>query len=234
MTSDLNGDGFGDLVLTDSGPGGAPVGVRFFRGGAGGLEDPAAGTFVARPTFPVPTSGDVDGDGVMDLVTSEGPTFALFAGGPAFPASAPVQVVSLAAQAGTLQLGDFDGDGDFDLAATTATTTSNMFFTDDRIDLYRSGPVGLATAPARTLLETDVLPDNQLNFGSGLDNADFDGDGREDLLVGAPPPFPTPYFDTSASAVFVYEGSDRLVNRRPAVRLDGAPGFGIDISAGAP
>ena len=59
-------------------------------------------------------------------------------------------------------------------------------------------------------------------------------DGREDLLVAAPPPFPTPYFDTSASAVFVYEGNDRLVNRRPALRLDGGPGFGSDITAGAP
>ena len=32
---DLNGDGFGDVVLTDSGAGGAPVGFRFFRAARG-------------------------------------------------------------------------------------------------------------------------------------------------------------------------------------------------------
>ncbi len=231
---DLNGDGFGDLVLTDYGSDGTPTGFRFFRGGAGGLEAPTAGTLVTRPTFPIPATGDVDGDGVIDLVTTEGPSLALFAGGPGFPPAAPAQVVPLSAQPGPVQLGDFDGDGDFDLAARTATATSNMFFTDDRIDLYRGGPVGLATTPTRTLLETDVLPDNQLIFGGRLGNADFDGDGREDLLVAAPVPYPTPFFDTSAGVVLVYEGSHRLVDRTPAVRLDGGPGFADAVSAGAP
>ena len=38
---DCNGDGFGDLVINDSGNGDAVTGFRFFRGGAGGLEDQA-------------------------------------------------------------------------------------------------------------------------------------------------------------------------------------------------
>jgi hypothetical protein len=231
---DCNGDGYGDLVTIDSGSGTDPVGFRFFRGGAGGLEDPGAGTFVERPAFPQGTAGDVDGDGVMDLVTSEGTTLVLFRGGPGFPGS-PIQTIAVAALAAPLQLGDFDGDGAFDLAATTSTATSNMFFTDDRIDLYRGGPSGLGTTPVRMLQETAVLPDNQLNFGIRLGNADFDGDGREDLLVGAPPPFPTPFFDTSASVVFVFEGAAHgLVAPKPAPRLDGTPGFGDEVSAGGP
>jgi hypothetical protein len=171
----------------------------------------------------------------MDLVTAEGASLALFPGGPGFPPAAPAQTVPLTAQPGPMQLGDFDGDGDFDLAATTSTATSNMFFTDDRIDVYQSGPAGLGTTPARTILETDVLPDNTLNFGTSLGNADFNGDGREDLLVGASPPYPTPFFDTSASAVFVFRGSGSgLVNPTPAPRLDGPPGFGNFVSAGVP
>lgn len=231
---DCNGDGYGDLLTIDSGTDADPVGFRFFRGGPGGLEDPGAGTFVLRPAFPRGTGGDVDGDGVMDLVTSEGSTLVLFRGGPGFPVL-PVQTIALAAPADPVQLGDFDGDGAFDLAATTSTQTSNMFFTDDRIDLYRGGPNGLNATSVRTLQETSVLPDNQLNFGLRLGNADFDGDGREDLLVGAPPPFPTPFFDTSASVAFVFEGAPHgLVRPTPAPRLDGTPGFGDVLSAGGP
>ena len=77
------------------------------------------------------------------------------------------------------------------------------------------------------------LPDDQLNFGSRLGNADFNRDGREDLLVGAPPPFPTPVFDTSASVVFVFPGTASGVSTTPA-RLDGTPGFGAAVSAGVP
>jgi hypothetical protein len=232
---DCNGDGFGDLLVGDYGPDGTPQGFRYFRGGPGGLEAATGGTFRERPTFTSGLAGDVDGDGIMDLVTIEGTTLALFRGGAAFPAAAPDQVIAVPARPGPIQLGDFDGDGDFDLAATTSLPTSSFFFTDDRIDLYRAGPGGLASTPARTILEADVLPDNQINFGSRLGNADFDGDGREDLLVGAPPPYPTPFFDTSASAVFVFKGDGAgLVNPTPAPRLDGTPGFGDFVSAGVP
>jgi hypothetical protein len=231
---DCNGDGYGDLLITDYGSDGTPQGFRYFRGGSGGLEPPTGGTLVERPGFPRGVAGDVDGDGVMDLVTVEGTTLVLFRGGPAFPAASPDQVIAVPSPP-AIQLGDFDGDGDFDLAAASSVPTSILFFTDDRIDLYAAGPGGLATTPARTILESDVLPDNQLNFGASLGNADFNGDGREDLLVGAPPPYPTPYFDTSASAVFVFRGSGTgLVNPNPAPRLDGTPGFGDFVSAGAP
>ena len=231
---DCNGDGYGDLLITDYGPDGTPQGFRYFRGGPAGLEAPTGGTFLERPAFPRGVAGDVDGDGIMDLVTVEGATLALFRGGAAFPAASPDQVLGLATQP-VIHLGDFDDDGDFDSAARTSLPTSSFFFNDDRIDLYRAGPGGLTTTPARTILETDVLPDNQLIFGSNLGSADFNGDGREDLLVAAPPPYPTPFFDTSASAVFVFKGGGAgLVNPTPAPRLDGTPGFGDFVSAGGP
>ena len=235
---DCNGDGFGDLVINDSGNGDDVTGFRFFRGGAGGLEDPGAGTFVQRPEYPTGIAGDVDGDGVMDLVTAEGlkTTLVLFRGGPGFPGS-PVQTIALTERVGSLQLGDFDGDGEFDLAATTSTQTSIIYFTDDRIDLYRGGPNGLAPTPVRTIQETSVLPDNQLNFGERLGSADFDGDGREDLLVGAPPPTPTPYFANSPSAVFVFEGAAHGLGgrcRRPASTAPPASAPGSAPAAPSP
>jgi hypothetical protein len=230
---DFNGDGFGDVVLVDSGPDGTPQGFRFFPGSAGGLEAPTAGTFLERPSFPTGTAGDVNGDGTMDLVTAEGTTLNLFPGGAAFPIASPSQVVTVPARPGPVQMGDFDGDGAFDLAATTSTPTSSMFFTDDRVDIYLGGPSGLGASPAETLAETSFLPDNQLIFGLRLGNGDVDRDGREDLIVGSPPPFPTPFFDTSASAVFVFPGAAGGVSPIPA-RLDGTPGFGNAVSAGVP
>jgi hypothetical protein len=53
------------------------------------------------------------------------------------------------------------------------------------------------------------------------------------LIVGSPPPFPTPFFDTSASVVFVFPGATGGVSPTPT-RLDGTPGFGIGVSAGVP
>jgi hypothetical protein len=229
---DLNGDGFGDIVLMDFGPDGTPQGFRFFRGGADGLESATGGSFVQRPSLPFGIAGDADGDGTIDLVTAEDTTLNLFAGGAAFP-SAVTETIAVPARPGPLQMGDFDGDGTSDLAATTSTPTSSFFFTDDRVDVYLGSAQGLAVSPSQTLVETDFLSDNQLNFGSRLGNGDFNRDGREDLLLGAPPPFPTPFFDTSASVVFVFAGAAGGVNTAPT-RLDGTPGFGAAVSAGVP
>jgi hypothetical protein len=98
-----------------------------------------------------------------------------------------------------------------------------------------AGPLNREPAPliVLELVETSFLPDNQLNFGTRLGNGDFDRDGREDLLVGAPPPFPTPFFDMSASVVFVFPGAPGGVSTSPT-RLDGTPGFGDGVSASVP
>jgi hypothetical protein len=233
VPGDFNGDGFADVVFTDRGTDGTTEGFRFFRGSAGGLEPASAGAFVSRSTLTFGTAGDVDGDGTIDLVTSEETTLNVFPGGAAFPPSAPTSVVTVSQRPGPLQMGDFNGDGAFDLAATTSTPTSSIFFTDDRVDIYLGSSTGLASTPSQTLEETRFLPDNQLNFGLRLGNGDFDRDGREDLLVGSPPPFPTPFCDTSASVVFAFPGAHHGVRPRPT-RLDGTPGFGNAVSAGVP
>ncbi|HVT08395.1 MAG TPA: VCBS repeat-containing protein [Polyangia bacterium] len=229
--ADLNGDGFGDVVLKC---GGAVTGFRVFRGSAAGLEPSSAGTFVARPQFPSGTAGDLNGDGIPDLVTTEFTQLAFFPGGPAFPPDAPTQVLPTANQAAPLQIADFDGDGRADLAAVTSTQTDNIYFTNDRIDVYRGTPRGFATTPRTTILESAVLPDNTLNFGERVSAADFDGDGRDDLLVGAPAPYPTPFFATTTPAVFVFAGSSGGLQPAPTPRITGSPGYASWVSASAP
>ena len=229
-SGDLDGDGHGDLVLGEYGTG--QQGFRYFRGRAGGLESSTAGTYVSRPNFPRAVAGDVDGDGTVDLVTSEANAFALFHGGAGFP-GAPIQTVPLADDSLPIQLGDFDGDGDADLVASVFKPSAIMYYTNERIDIYPSGPSGLATAPTQTIAESDVLPNNELNFGSSLGFADFDRDGREDLLVGAPPPTPAP-LSVTASSVFVFPGTPTGVSVTPAPRLDGPLGFGAATGAGSP
>jgi hypothetical protein len=235
--ADVNGDGFGDLVVIEDEPAAAaPQGIRVFVGGASGLESPDGGQFIARPNFiERGTAGDVDGDGLMDVVTVEfDGSWALFRGRPGPLSSSPDQTLTLDRAFAVLQSGDFDGDGRFDVAALAVVATDDLFFTDDRVSIFPGQPEGIASIPARTLLETDTAPNNQLNFGSGLGNGDFDGDGFEDLLIGAAPPFPTPFFDTTPGAAFVFRGSAAGVQPAAAPRLDGLPGFGIRVTAGAP
>jgi len=231
--ADLNGDGFTDLVIEDFGPDGTPQAFRVFRGSAAGLEPPAAGTLVVRPNLPSGTAGDVNGDGIPDLVTSEVTQLAFFPGGPTFPPAAPTEVVPTPQRALPLQLADFNGDGRADLAVTTSVQTSNMYFTDDRVDVHPGTPAGFAPAPSVTIHETDVLPDNTLNF-IRLTAADFNRDGRDDLMVGAQAPFPTPFFDSTTPAVFVFDGSPAGVQTTPALEITGAPGYASWLSASAP
>lgn len=231
--ADLNGDGFTDLVIEDFGPDGTPQAFRVFRGSAAGLESPDAGTLVVRPNLPSGTAGDVNGDGIPDLVTSEVTQLAFFPGGPTFPPAAPTEVVATPQRALPLQLADFNGDGLADLAATTSVPTSSFYFTDDRVDVYPGTPAGFAPAPAVTIHETDVLPDNTLNFVR-LTAADFNRDGRDDLMVGAQAPYPTPFFDSSTPAVFVFDGSAAGLQTAPALEITGPPGYASWVSAAAP
>jgi len=136
---------------------------------------------------------------------------------------------------GLIESSDFDGDGFFDLAVSSNAPTNEIFFTDDQLNVYSGGPAGLAATPRTTLVETTYFPDNHPNFGQRLTGADFNGDRREDLLLGAPPAFPTPIFDSSPGVIFVFPGLARGgVDATPQPRIEGLPGFANGVSAAAP
>jgi hypothetical protein len=225
---DINGDGYGDLVA------GAPTTVV-----EGGVRSGEAFIFLGGPaaqqaTMPlnpeenahesiglaVAGGGDIDGDGLTDVLVgapaaqnSAGRAFAYYIKGTAhlLRASPPPLAKFGIAMA---QLGDLDGDGRADFAVSAINQGSGR--------VYRfSG----AIEPVLTgFLDT---PDpGKTDFGATLAAADYDGDGKNDLVVAATCA-PGNNVDCPG-AVFLLLGG--ALNRIPAPA--GAAGFGISLSTG--
>ncbi|WP_137181168.1 FG-GAP-like repeat-containing protein [Roseomonas sp. AR75] len=166
---DINGDGLLDLAV-----GNANGTVSAWRNTGSGFEDfptnPFAGIDVG--TRSTPAFGDIDADGLPDLVVGEdfgalaawrntGLGFELFAtnpfaGVPAFDYAAPA-------------LGDIDRDGRADLVLGDDNARLEVWRNTD------SGFVRLATSPFSYGV---LLEDSTPTLG------DFDGDGHADLVAG--------------------------------------------------
>jgi hypothetical protein len=125
-------------------------------------------------------------------------------------AAAPLLAVEIASTSGTLihrgdsnaastfvgevvATGDFDNDGYDDLVVGAPHATVGGFANAGMVLLYRGGPTGLPDEPTRTMIQNGTDPSNECNrpeegdrFGSALAVGDFNGDGFDDLAIGAP------------------------------------------------
>ena len=131
------------------------------------------------------TSGDLDGDGDLDLVTgSPDGAFHYFentgtASAPTFTkrngADNPLDGIDLHGES-IPELADLDGDGDLDLIAGDSVTDNLVFFEN----------TGTASAPAFTQRTGSSNPVDDTASGAFISPglADLDGDGDLDLITG--------------------------------------------------
>jgi RHS repeat-associated protein len=212
--ADVNGDGFDDVLVGAPGAGTnfAREGRAFvYLGSASGLFpqpawvlDPAdqAGAQFGRSVASV---GDINHDGFDDIVVGapgwrstpsidEGRVY-LFLGSNRGPSTTPARTWDLADQAGagfgsSLGSGDFNGDGTPDLAIGAPGWDSAISNEGRAYVILGTRPASAADHPlpaASSAWALDPVDSVGAGFGSALAGAgDVSGDGRGDLVVGAP------------------------------------------------
>jgi hypothetical protein len=216
---DVNGDGYGDVIIGADGHDNGEVDegrAYVFLGSATGLAtSPAwvveADRALAHLGYSAASAGDVNGDGYGDVIvgafgftngeTEEGAAF-VYLGSAGGLSSTPVWSAeggqAFANFGGSVAgAGDVDGDGYGDVIVGSFLFDQGEL-DEGRVFVYRGSSLGLASTPTWTL-ESDHAG---AGFGFAVASAgDANGDGRSDVLVGAPW-FDAPETDEGIAALY--------------------------------
>jgi len=240
---DVNGDGYDDVLvglptLDDSEP--DEGAVYLYQGSPAGLplqpswslESDTDDTLLG---YALAGAGDVNGDGYDDVLvgaavydggqTNEGRAL-LYLGSAAGLGAAPAWSFEgdqeRAWLGNALALGDVNGDGFAD-ALVAAYQYANGEATEGRVYAFLGSAAGLATSPSWTV-ESDVV---HARFGGSLATGDVNGDGFDDVIVGAA--------DLGPGSAFAYMGSASGPSTSPAWSVQGHVAFehfGISVGTG--
>jgi hypothetical protein len=211
---DVNGDGFGDvLAVVGSGA------VYLYRGGATALTTPTAVTLPSGSTccgLVIAAAGDVNGDGLTDaLVGARGTSLAyLYLGATSGLAATPTSLSGYAAPlypSAVASAGDLNGDGFGDVVVGAS--------------LGNTVTVHLGNASGVSLSSTVVTgPAGSSIFGGAAAGVgDVDGDGLDDLAVGA----------SGSNTVHIYRGGAAAPAPTPSSTVtapSGASSFGAAVA----
>jgi Protein kinase domain/FG-GAP-like repeat/FG-GAP repeat len=215
VAADFNGDGYDDLAVGAPGDVAEPAtgAIELVFGSGDGLSEEDART-ISRPDDSFAAfgarlrTGDVNGDGVVDLVEGSPDQ----PGGPAGHGSfcrgtprGPTRCRPLG-DGGTssLAVADLNRDGIGDIVQGDHIDDDEVFGPGGEIRLWPGSEGGPAAEPD-TITQGDPLPAQAEAgdwFGFAVDAADMDGDGYADMVVGVPGE------DDDEGAVLVIRGGE--------------------------
>lgn len=196
--TDVNGDGFGDLVVGDTR---TTNSVLVFHGSASGPVRSAATVIPSAAGeglgSSVGSAGDVNGDGYGDVIlgaplarnaamVATGSAVVVL-GGASGLTTTMIRVFGEAANdefgAAVSAAGDVDGDGYGDVIVGAPGASASGASRAGRVYVFRGGPAGIVTTASR-VLEGSVRDGE---FGRALAGAiDGEADGFADVAIGAP------------------------------------------------
>jgi len=183
---DVNGDGHPDLIIAEAG-----TGKAYLYYGGPFIDNVADLTLtVSGLAYAVSSAGDMNGDGYADVAVVGSSNVSIFFGG-----ASPNSVVDLTLPYGTsvAPAGDVNGDGFGDVIVGAESDG-----TGGKAYVYFGG--SSPDAVADLTLTGEASGDS---FGHSVGAGDVNGDGKSDLIVGAP------YNDTGgvdAGRAYVFYG----------------------------
>ncbi len=230
-SGDVNGDGYADVVVGAPGHTGTLAtegAMYFYEGSPTGLSSTAVWSALGGQTgdhlgISVATAGDLDGDGYADLMAGASGyssglgQILIWSGGPSGPATTASWTAvgdQLSAGFGTCvaTAGDVNGDG-FSDPVVGAPAEQHSAAGEGAVFLYAGAGGGTATAPTWAQIGDTAWAE----YGYSLAQAgDINGDGYEDVIVGAP-------LDGNGKA-YLYLGSANGLSSTPAWSQEGEGG----------